>query len=36
MEHIGGFMRSYYMLSSGECSSRIGPVDIMVVAIAIV
>jgi hypothetical protein len=36
MEHIGGFMRSHYMLPAGVCSRRIGPVDAMVIAVAVV
>jgi hypothetical protein len=36
MEHIGGFMRSHYMLPLGVCSRRIGPADAMVIAVAVV
>jgi hypothetical protein len=35
MEHIGGFMRSHYMLQSGVCSHGIGPADAMVIAVAV-
>jgi hypothetical protein len=36
MERIGGFMRSHYMPPSGVCSRRIGLVDAMVIAVAVV
>jgi len=36
MERIGGFMQSHYMPPSGVCSRRIGPADVMVIAVAVV
>jgi hypothetical protein len=36
MERISGFMRSHYKPPSGVCVRRIGPVDAMVIAVAVV